>query len=130
MKKKTIITTVAGLAVGITGFAAAATVGSTASKFLSSGDSIVAACDSDGMTVTYTVAYNATLKRYDVTALNFVGVAAACDNLEVHASTRNNTTELSTDVTTVALTNGSFTVDLANHVEASLVNGVSVLITG
>jgi hypothetical protein len=129
--KRVTIALVAGLSIaGIAG-ASAATLGTVSSTTLGSGDSVVAACDTDGMGISYTASYNAAAQKYRVTAVNFTGVDPACDGKAASVSLRNGTTELQTTaVASIAVPGTSFSVTLGTPVEASLVNGVSLIISG
>ena len=71
MKKNKMIIAVLGgvLSMGLVG-ASAATLGGLTGSGLGSDDQIVAACDTDGITVGYTTAYSAAAQVYQVTAVN------------------------------------------------------------
>ena len=60
--------------------ASAATLGGLTSRNVGANDSVVAACDTDGVTVAYTVAYSATSGngRYTVSGVTVSGINTAC----------------------------------------------------
>lgn len=129
--KRAAIALLAGVSIaGIAG-ASAATLGTLTSTSLGSGDSVVAACDTDGMGITYTTAYSALAQRYQVTAVNFSGVNPACTTKAASLSLRNGTTELqTTSVASITVAATSFSITLGTAVEAALVNGTSLIISG
>ena len=65
--------------------ASAATLGGLSSSGLGSDNSVVAACDTDGISIAYTTAYNATAQEYQVSAVNFTGVNAGFYEFRVRA---------------------------------------------
>jgi len=58
--------------------ASATTIGGVGSAGLAAGNTVVAACDSDGVTIAYTNAYDATSQSYRTTAATVSGIAPAC----------------------------------------------------
>ena len=68
MKKVHIIKLLAALTVGGAVFAMAATL-SVGGSDLGAGNATVAACDPDGVTTSFTTAWDATDERYEVTAV-------------------------------------------------------------
>ncbi len=129
--KRTAIALLGGVSIaGIAG-ASAATLGTLTSTSLGSGDSVVAACDTDGMGITYSTAYSASAQKYQVTAVNFTGVNPACNAKVASVTLRNGTTELqTTSVPSITVASTSFSITLGTAVEASLVNGTSLIISG
>lgn len=126
-----LIAVLAGVSVaGVVG-ASAATLGGLGSGSMGSDNSVVAACDSDGITIAYTTAYNATAQEYQVSAVNFTGVNAACNAKAASVSVRNGTTNLgTTNVASITVTASAFSITLAAPVSAASVNGVSLVISG
>ena len=129
--KKAAIALLAGISIaGIAG-ASAATLGTLTSTSLGSGDSVVAACDTDGIGISYTTAYSASAQKYQVSAVNFSGVNPACTTKAASVSLRNGTTELqTTSVGSITVATTSFSITLGTPVEAALVNGTSLIISG
>ena len=116
------------LAVGMAAGAWAASLGGSTSTGLGAEDVDVVSCDTDGVALSYTYVYDAAAKHYKVTAVNVAGVAAACVGKAASVSLRDDTVALSTDTTTAA--SPAFAFTLASPVEASRIDGVSLLITG
>ena len=125
--------------VGVAGLALASAATLTInSSSLGAGTSVVAACDSDGITVGYTNTYAAT--GYQTTGVVLSGVADKCAglNYKVQLTQLTGTTvttlggELTGTFTTSTLTgaadNKSATLSLTTGVAASDVKGVSVVI--
>lgn len=126
-----IIAVLVGVSVaGVVG-ASAATLGGLGSGSLGADNSVVAACDTDGITIAYTTAYNATAQEYQVSAVNFTGVNAACNAKAASVSVRNGTTNLgTTNAASITVTASAFSITLASPVAAASVNGVSLVISG
>ena len=127
MKKNTVVVAVLGgvLSMGVVG-ASAATLGGLTGSGLGADDQIVAACDTDGITVAYATAYSAVSQVYQVTAVN-----AACTAKAASVSLRNGATNLgTTNVASITVTASAFSVTLASPVTASSVNGLSLVISG
>ena len=129
--KKAAIAVFAGVSIaGIAG-ASAATLGGLTAGSLGADDSIVAACDTDGITVGYTTAYNAAVQKYQVTAVNFTAVNAACNAKAASLSLRQGATLLTTQaVPSIVVATNAFSVTLTTPVEAKLVDGLSLVISG
>ena len=129
--KKVAIALLAGVSIaGIAG-ASAATLGGLTAGSLGSDDSIVAACDTDGIAVGYTTAYNAAVQKYQVTAVNFTTVNAACNAKVASLSLRQGATLLTTqNVASIVVTTNAFSITLTTPVEAKLVDGLSLVISG
>ncbi|MDH4362698.1 MAG: hypothetical protein OEY70_01255 [Acidimicrobiia bacterium] len=117
-------------AAGLIG-ASAATLGGLSGAGLGSDDQIVASCDTDGITTGYTTSYNATAQYYEVTAVNFTSVNAACNAKAALVSLRNGVTNLgSTSVGSITVAGNAFSITLSSPIQASLVTGLSLLISG
>jgi hypothetical protein len=130
-KKKIVVALFGGLlSAGVVG-ASAATLGGLTGAGLGADDAIVAACDTDGIVVAYTTAYSATAQTYQVTAVNFSGVNAACNGKAASVSLRNGTSNLgTTNVASITVATSAFSVTLGAPVSASSVNGLSLVISG
>ena len=122
-----------GLAV-LAGVGVAGLVGAAAASLNLTNDSlgadadVVASCDTDGINVEWTTAYDATAQAYEVSDVVLTGVAAACDGLDVEISVTDGTTVLATESGTAAT--GTTTVSLLTAIDASLVDGIDVVISG
>lgn len=130
-KKRIIIAVLAGvLGMGVVG-ASAATLGGLTSGGLGAEDQVVAACDTDGISATYTTSYSATAQTYQVTAVNFSGVNAACNGKAASVSLRNGATNLgTTNAASITVATSAFSITLGTPVTASSVTGLSLVITG
>jgi hypothetical protein len=129
--KRKLVALLAGLAAAGVVSASAASLGGLTSADLGSDDQIVASCDSDGITVGYTYGYNAAAQRYNVTAVNFTNVAAACSTKAASVSLRNGVTNLgTTNVASITVALNAFSITLGAPVAATDVTGISLVISG
>jgi hypothetical protein len=114
--------------------ASAASLGGLSSKNLGADDTVVAACDANGVTVSYTTAYDALLGGYKVTSAVVAGIAPACNNQAISVTLRDGTgASLGTATGTVVSPgpgDGTFAVNYAATVSAKAVVGASVVISG
>jgi hypothetical protein len=121
--------------------ASAATLNGLTTPTLGAETAAVAGCDPDGIEVSYAVNYNTTSQAYDVTAVNLLGVDAACvgqlASVALDGVGPANLTEASIVVPTLTDVDGDtgtddFTIDLTTgggaDVEASLVLNIAVVI--
>lgn len=115
---------------GIAG-ASASSLGGLDSASLGSDDTITAACDGDGMTVSYNTSYNTSTGKNDVGSVTFSGVDVACDTLSATLTLSDlGFAPLSSKTQTVALTANAFTVTLTTAVDAELVENLALVIQG
>lgn len=129
--KKVVVAVLGGVSIAGVAGASAASLGGLTAGSIGSDDSIVAACDTDGITITYTNSYNATAQQYQVSAVNFSGVNAACNGKAASVSLRNGTTLLTTQASAaITVATSAFSITLATPVAASSVSGVSLVISG
>lgn len=131
MKKRLLIALLAGGAVFATVFGVAASLNVT-SDSLGAGGADVSACDSDGVNVSYTVAWDDTDKRFEVTQVKVSDIDQGCSGQELTVQlTGSGGAALSgaTGSTTIGAS-GSETVNLSTHPAASDVYDVHVVITG
>lgn len=129
--KTPLIAVLVGISIaGVVG-ASAATLGGLSSTGLGADNSVVAACDTDGISIAYSTTYNATAQEYQVSAVNFTGVNAACNAKAASVSVRNGTTNLgTTNAASITVTASAFSITLASPIPAASVNGVSLIISG
>lgn len=125
MNKRIILATGAGVAAFAAVTASAATLGGLDSTTLGADASVVASCDTDGITVTYTTAWSAGSYKVDGVVLG--GVAPACATGDVKITLRGAGGSL-TEVTDTKDANASQTVAVTDTVEAEDVTGVAVVI--
>lgn len=109
--------------------ASAATLGGLNSEALGSGDTVVVACDADGVDLAYTTSYNGAQGTYVVTAATVSDISAACvgQDLSLTVADASGAT-LGTGSVVVAAT--SETVTFAAPVSATALEAASVLVTG
>ncbi len=122
----------AGIAAfGLVG-ASAASLGGITSSSLGADVGVVASCDTDGVTVTFTNAYDATLGRYQATGVTVGGMNAACTgkalNLTLKDAAGGSLGSLST--ASVSGATAAMTFAPGSTVDAKLVEGVAVVISG
>lgn len=118
------------LAMGISG-AAAASLGGLSGGSLGADDQVIASCDTDGISSSYTTAYDAAAQEYRVTGVNFAGVNPACNAKAASVSLRNGTTNLgTTTASSITVSGNAFAMTLAAPVTAESVNGLSLVISG
>lgn len=129
MSKRTVIAVVAAVAAFGAVTASATTLGGLNSKSLGAESSVVAACDTDGVSVDYTTSYDATAKEYTVSAIALSGLAAACNGQSARVTVANAAgASLGNGTATVAGTSSSIT--LSTPASAKNVANVAVVITG
>lgn len=109
--------------------AMAASLGGLSSQQLGANTTVVASCDTNGVSLSYTTAYNATAGRYDVTSATVSGIAAACAGQTLSLTLA--------DAGFVALGSGSATVSGTSQtvtfspgIDAEAVARAAVVITG
>ena len=129
-RRRTLTAVLVGLTVFGTVFAFAATLGGITTATIGANNATVAACDSDGLTTTYTSAWDATDKRYEISQVSVTGVSDACDGQTMKVAL--------TDAAGAQLGEGtlaipasaatSFTVPLTTSVSATAASGVHVII--
>jgi hypothetical protein len=100
MKKKLMIGLIAGTAVFAAVFGAAATLNGITTENLGAESTTVAACDPDGVSTSYTVAFGAT--EYEVTEVTVSGIADTCDGQDI--TVRSGTSEATATIPTDAAT--------------------------
>lgn len=128
MKRYLIAALVVGVAV--TGsLAMAATLGGISTDNLGADNTVIASCDIDGVTTTYTVAYDPVDARDEVTAVVVGGVAAGCAG-ETITVTLTNAANAVLDTASVVAVTGSNTVSTTTPPSAELVANVHIVITG
>lgn len=121
--------------IGVTVFAgvigSAASLGGITGTSLGADDTVVASCDTDGVSVSYTNAYDATDGRYEVGSVTVDGLAAACDGLsmKVTASGAGNASLAEGTVTVPTGAGTTATASFSSTPSAENVTGVHVVIS-
>ena len=131
MRRRIVLALLVSVAVFGSLYAMAASLGGISSGNLGADTSIIASCDTNGVTAAYATAWDATDKRYEVTSVTIGGVADTCDGQTLNVSlTDSSGAQLASgtlSIPTSAAT--SFTVTpLSADPSAKLVEGISVLI--
>ena len=104
----------------------AATLGGLTGKTLGAGSAVVAACDTDGFTVTHTVVVST------VTAVNLSGIASTCQGGLLSVTLANSSgASIGSGGPTTVPAGGSMTVNVTTGTPAaSAVAAVHVVVTG
>jgi hypothetical protein len=130
--KRSLKPRVLALAAGLATFsvigAFAATLGGVASDDLGADTSVVAACDTDGVGVDYTVTYDTTDDRYEVASVDVTGIDAACAGQTISVTLADTNANLAEHSQAVAGT--SETLTFATAPDAEAVTNVAIVITG
>ena len=130
MRKRTLTAALVATAVFCSVYAMAAGLGGVASNAVGADNVAVAACDSDGVSSSYTTAWDPTDKRYEITTVTIGGVDDACDGQTLSVSLTDSAgAQLgvgSVSIPTSAAT--SFPVSLSTAASAKSTEGIHVLI--
>jgi hypothetical protein len=119
-------------AFGLVG-AAAATLGGIGGQKLGADDTVVASCDTDGVTLAYTTTYDSTSGTYKVTAVTVSGINTACNTENMSVTLKDSTgASLGTGTAVVNVSASPFaqSVTIAPTAAAKSVVGASVVISG
>jgi hypothetical protein len=119
-------------AFGLVG-AAAASLNGLGGQKLGADDTVVASCDTDGVNLAYTNAYDATTGIYRVTAVTISGINVACNTESMSVTLKDNTgASLGTGTAVVNVAGPGFaqTVAIAPTASAKAVVGAAVVISG
>jgi hypothetical protein len=130
MRKRTILALLASLAVFASLYAMAASLGGITSDNVGADSTVVASCDTDGVTAAYVTAWDATDKRYEITSVTVGGVADTCDGRTLSVSLTDSSGAQIGSGTLSIPTSGatSFAVATSTPPSAKLTEGVNVLI--
>jgi hypothetical protein len=126
--KRTVIAAVAGLVVFGAALASASSLGGVNSRALGSGATVVASCDTDGVALAYTTAYDAPTGTYRVSGVTVSGIAASCTGQNIQVSLRNAAGTSSVSTASAAVAGTSATLAVSPTFDAALVDSASVLI--
>jgi hypothetical protein len=119
-------------AFGLVG-AAAATLGGLGGQKLGADNTVVASCDTDGVTLAYTNTYDTATSAYKVTAVTVSGINTACNTETMSVTLRDSTgASLGTGsaVVNVAVAPFSQTLAIAPTASAKGAVGAALVITG
>jgi len=128
--KRLLIALVMGLVVFGGTFAFAASLGSITTGTVGDSTTVIASCDTDGVTATFgTPSWDATNKRYGVATLNVTGINTACNTLAIKVTLKDSSgASLGEAAGTVAA--GAAALTFSPSVSASAVTGMDVVIAG
>lgn len=132
MSKRKTLAVVAAVAAFAAVSASAASLGGLTGTGLGADFTAVASCDTSGIGVNYTTAYNAPTSQYVVSAVNLTLVDANC-NLKAAQVTLSDAAGASLGSATVAslpVTAGNATISLGSTAPAKTVANVAVVISG
>ncbi len=130
LKRRNLLALLAGVLAFALVVGAAASLGGITSSNLGADDSVVASCDTDGVTTAYTTVYNTTGSAgFKVDDVTVGAIAAPCvgDSMTITLTGAANASLASATSTVAAGT--TTTVDLGSTALAEAVTGVHVVIT-
>lgn len=111
--------------------AAAASLGGLTSSSLGADNTVIAACDTDGIVLSYTNTYNSGAGTYALASVLATGVNTNCNGKSYKLTLSNGTASLGEWTGTVSLTTNTFTVTTASPVvNSGSVTATSLVITG
>jgi hypothetical protein len=141
MKKRVLLAIGVAVLIGAGVFASAATLGGITDKNLGASDQVVASCDTDGVTTSYTTrtatgaetsgtVANTTGIHWDVASIKVTGVAAACAGQEIKVVAADEGGATLYESTAQSAVEGLNTFSIATSVPAENVYHVAVVING
>jgi hypothetical protein len=127
--KRTLLALALGLSVAGVVLASAASIGGVGTDLLAADVTAVAACDTDGVDLSYTTAFDGTDNRYEVNAVTVTGIAAGCETGALAVTLSNTAGDQSVEGTGAVGATGTETVVVAGF-PATVVEHASVVING
>jgi hypothetical protein len=130
-RKRIAVAILAGAAaLGVVG-ASAASLGGITSNSLGADTAVVGSCDSDGVTLAYTNAYDAALGRYQTTSVGVSGIAATCAGKSLSLTLKDATGVSLGSGTVASIAGTTATITLAGAgANANAVVGAAAVISG
>jgi len=125
--KRTLIAITAGLAITGGVFASAASLGGVTSTNLGSSATVVASCDTDGVDIDYTTAYDSASGTYLVNTVTVDGIDASCTGEQIEVSLKNAGGSASTTTARTAVTGATQAIPV-NSFAGESVDSAAVLI--
>lgn len=110
--------------------ATAAALGGVTSQNFGADVAAVASCDTDGVQVAYTHAYDATDGRYEVTHVSVTGINAACNTRAIRVTLRNTGNASLGEATGTVSGGAANNLAVSPNADSSAVTGVAVVIAG
>ena len=130
MRRRKAVALVVGAAVSCLVAASAASLGGVSPDTIGTDAVTVASCDTDGVDVSYTTGYDASVGRYQTTAVTVSSIDAACNGNAISVTVSDAAdAALGTATGTVGGTSQVLTF-AGIGVNANLIEGVAVLISG
>lgn len=131
MRRRIIIGLAAAAAVFSVTFAFAASLGGLSTNSLGAADGVVSSCDTDGVSASYSLSYDATDARFEVGTVSVSGIDDACDGMTLHVTVADASGNalVSASTTIATSTSTSEAVSLASAVAAVSVANVHVAIS-
>jgi hypothetical protein len=131
MRRRTVLALMVSLMVFGSLYAMAASLGGISSDSVGADSTVVASCDTNGVTTAYVTGWDATDERYEITSVTVGGVADTCDGRTMSVNLTDPTGAQIGSGTLVIPTSvaTSFAVALSTAASAELTEGVSILIT-
>ena len=115
-----------GVAGGI--FALAATLGGVTTAGLGADAVVVASCDTDGVTVGYTTAYDTTANEYEVTTVAVSGIHADCNGGTIDLTLSNTSGSSTATATQGTISGTSINLTIPNGFSAESTERVAIVI--
>ena len=111
--------------------ASAATLGGITGTAVGADTAVIGSCDTDGVTLTYTNTYDATLGRYQTTAVTVSGIAGACagKTLSLTLNDASSASLASGTVGSISATSANVTMS-GSGAAADAVTGATLVISG
>ncbi len=110
--------------------ASAASLGGLTSSSLGADQTVIATCDSTGITMAYTTAYVPATNSYVTTAVNLSNVDASCGTKAFKLTLSDAANSVNETTGTVTLTAGAQTIPLSANVDSKAFTKVALVITG
>ncbi|MCU1353679.1 MAG: hypothetical protein JWM05_2888 [Acidimicrobiales bacterium] len=109
--------------------AASASMLQLTSRAVGAGEGTVVTCDTDGVTITYTSAFDTTVADYRTTAATVSGIAAGCSGRTLNLTVRG-ATGTSLWQTTATVSGTSMNLVASTALQSSAIAGWAVSVTG
>jgi hypothetical protein len=133
MNKRLALALLAGATAFTAVSASAASLGTITSTSVGAGNVTVASCDTDGVGLSYTTAYDATLGAHEIDTVTVSGISDGCDGKSLKVALVD-TNKASLGEVTVTVTTGTATSEAvafaSKNVGAASVTGSHVVISG
>jgi hypothetical protein len=128
VNKKT-IAAIGGLAAFGILTASAASLGGLTSSSLGADQTVIASCDTDGISLTYTNAYDAPSNSYKTSAVVASAVNAACGSKSYKLTLSNGAASLGEFTNTVTLAGSTFTIPISPTVDSKSITKAALVIS-